>query len=48
MKCTLCEKEVGDEVCGDGVCRDCHRTFSFEYCCDDGFRNALRKKEAKK
>ena len=52
MKCVLCEKEV-KEVCGDVVCRDCHRTLSFEDCCNGIGETrlnweALRKLEAKK
>jgi len=33
MKCVDCGKEV-DEVCGDGFCRDCHVSLSFEDCID--------------
>ena len=30
-KCVNCGKEV-DEVCGDGFCRDCHVSISWEDC----------------
>jgi hypothetical protein len=33
MKCISCEKEAED-VCGDGYCRECHVSLSFEDCCD--------------
>jgi len=31
MKCQDCNKEV-EETCGDGFCRDCHVSLSFEDC----------------
>lgn len=31
IKCTLCGAET-DDYCNDLVCRDCHKTESFEDC----------------
>ena len=31
MKCVSCNEEV-NEVCGDGFCRECHVSLSFEDC----------------
>lgn len=43
-ECNICSKRVA-EVCGDGVCRDCHKSLTFEACCDGSwikkFREAL-------
>jgi len=33
MQCVICGKET-EELCPDGVCRDCHVSVSFEDCCD--------------
>jgi hypothetical protein len=30
-KCVNCHREVAD-VCGDGYCRDCHVSITFEDC----------------
>ena len=32
-KCVMCGKET-DELCPDEVCRECHKSLSFEDCCD--------------
>ena len=32
-----CGKEV-DEVCGDGFCRDCHKSISWESCLNGTWR----------
>ncbi len=36
VKCRDCHKEV-NEVCGDGYCRNCHVSLSFEDCMDGTF-----------
>ncbi len=31
--CTLCNRETDDEnLCGDQVCRECHKSLSFDDC----------------
>jgi hypothetical protein len=39
--CYLCRREV-EERCGDGVCRDCHKSLTFEECCDGSWTKDLR------
>jgi hypothetical protein len=40
--CLICDNEV-EEVCPDGVCRDCHVSVSWEDCCSgEDFRRRMR------
>lgn len=41
---TVCYKcgQPAAEVCGDGYCRDCHVSLSFEDCVSDRYVNAIR------
>ena len=42
--CLICS-EIVEDVCPDGNCHACHKTLSFEACCDGSwvkkFRQAL-------
>ena len=40
-QCNLCRREAG-ERCGDDVCRDCHKSLTFEECCDGSWTKDLR------
>lgn len=45
VKCAAerCGKMVNEEdVCGDGFCRACHKSLSFEECCDGSWGRKQR------
>jgi len=43
-RCNICDKETA-ELCPDGVCRCCHKSVSWEDCCD-GTWNAKQMRRA--
>ena len=40
--CEACGEE-SDELCGDGYCRACHVSLSFEDCCDGSWVQRTRR-----
>lgn len=44
--CVMCEKPA-EELCGDQVCRDCHKSLSFEECVSGEWARELRDKALK-
>lgn len=41
--CEMCNMPNSeDDLCGDGYCRECHVSLSFEECCDGSWARRFR------
>lgn len=41
QRCVLCSQPA-NELCGDGVCRACHKSLTFEECVDGSWADRQR------